>query len=380
MVGELDREAIAAALANPSEEWMTILRGAAPQPPVHGWLEYYLDTESLDRAPMEDETTGRYDYKNLKLFFNIEEGQPLVRKHDSVPGQSGVDVFGKTIPPEQAQSVTLPVGEGVRIEEDGYLAVAAESGAVSVSNGRLTVTKVFKVHDDTSYKTGNLDFNGTIDVGRDVLAGFSLRATGDIIVRGVVEAANIEAGGNIQIMGGFQGSKKGKLKAGGDIHARYANDGTLEAGGKIILKSYLLNCYVQAGEDIEIEGESGVLAGGEVWTGHSIKSAQIGTEAGVKTLLHVGLDQDLPAKIETAKEITLTLIKLRRPFEHRKAELEEMQKKLLIARDGKVSATKKMFSGVTITFPGSEHTVKDPTGKVIVSCVEGKIEVAQGAD
>ena len=372
---KIDWEGVASALENPPPDPVVIAAGTSPSPPVHGRLEYFVDPGSLDRAPTETED-GRVDYKNLRLFINVKQGEQLVRKHDPVPGQPGVDVFGKTIPPEEAQKVTLPTGPGVKIVEDGYLCVAEEDGAVTVAEGRMSVMRIFTVVRDVTYKTGNIDFNGTIEVGRDVLSGFRLKAHGDIVVRGTVEAAVLEAEGNIHIFGGFQGGKRGRLVAGGTIRCRYANDGVLEAGGDVQVRTHLLNCAVTAGGAVELESPAGVLAGGAVTAGKLVESAAIGTDAGVRTDLYLGLDHDLPDKILKLRDDLSALIKAGRPLGSRQKELEAMQKELLEAWEGKVVARRNVYPGVTIHYPGAKLEVKDTLTRRTFICGKGKIQHA----
>lgn len=370
---EADPAIVRQALMAASGEWVPIALGTSPTPPVHGRLEFYVDPGSLDRTP-EVDANDRIDYKNLKLFLNVEEGTELVRKHDPILGKPGIDVYGKTIPPEEARIVKLPVGDGIKIVEDGYLAVASVSGAVAMVDDRLTVMKMFHVPGDVNYKTGNIDFNGNVDISQDVLTGFQVKATGNIVVRGVVEASYVEAKGDIQIFGGFQGDKKGVLKAGGNIKVAYASEGTLEAGGSVLVRSHLLNCQVTAGVSVEAEGAKGTIAGGEIRAVEKIVSAMLGSEAGVKTVVQIGQDQELPAKIQAAQEIIVALLKVKRSIGHRKNEIEKMRKDLEKAWEGQVVAKKILYPGVLVRFPGTEFEVKDPLNRKTITCSKGRIE------
>jgi uncharacterized protein (DUF342 family) len=371
--GDLDREALVTALEKPSEEWRVVLSGKPWVDPVDGWIEYLVDPEDLDRSAVETER-GRVDYKSLKLFLNVEKGRELARIHPPIPGGSGMDVYGKTIPAREGHPARLMVGEGVGLQEDGQVAVALEDGAVVMREGRISVVKIFTISGDTSYKTGNINFNGSIDVGRDVLTGFSLKATGDILVRGTVEGATLEAKGDIHVLGGFLAGGRGKMVAGGSIWVRYAEDGTLECGNSLIVKSHILNCKVRAGQEVLVESLNGTIAGGEICAEKRIAAPHLGNEAGVKTCLHIGLDHDLPTKIESAKEIIAALMKLRKPYDHRTSEVEAMQAELDAIRNGEVAALTSVKPGVVVRFPGAEELIQDPLGKLAFRFVEGKIE------
>jgi uncharacterized protein len=231
----------------------------------------------------------------------------------------------------EPRDLDIPVGEGVEIVEDGHLAVAINDGAITARKpkkfmGRqagevveiftddstedddtqvrairsireLSVTKHYKVTDDISYKTGNIEFNGTVEIFGNVLSGFEVHAADDIIVKGVVEAANLTAGGSITISGGVQGQGKAHLKAGENISVRFAGEVTLESGGDVCVRTHLLNCRVVAGQNVRLEGTKGLIAGGDVRAGKSIEAAFLGTELEVKTIVQIGLDNDIMQKI-----------------------------------------------------------------------------------
>ena len=55
--------------------------------------------------------------------------------------------------------------------------------------------------------TGNIDFLGSVIVLKRK-SGFTIKASGDIEINGIVEAAKIEAGGNITVKRGIQGKAK----------------------------------------------------------------------------------------------------------------------------------------------------------------------------
>ena len=362
ITAEINRESLVACLAAPSEKWTRLAAGEPPTPPVPGRLEYYIDPQSLDGSAHVDQS-GRVDYKSLRTFQSVEKGQELIRRIDPIPGKPGVDVYGKLIPPLEVEAIRLPVGEGIEVKENGYLAVAHIDGAVTQQDDRLVVKAILVVPGEVSYKSGNVDFNGTVEIGKDVLSGFEIKAEGDVLVRGIVEAATIEAKGSITVMGGFQGGGKGTLKAGGSISVGYANEGFLVADGDVIARTQLLNCEVTAGGDVVVESTKGSIAGGEIRAGKRILAYSLGSKMGVATTLQIGFDSELVEKMDAAKDIIAALAKIGRTNENRVRELKAMQEELKAALEGEIAARSAVFPGVTIRFPGSEHTVIQETGR-----------------
>jgi hypothetical protein len=303
IVAEIERETLENVLADFSPEWTVVAKGIPPIPPTHGRLEYYVDPSQLDgRAAAND--SGGVDYKRLNLILNVKKGQELVRKHDPIPGQPGTDVFGKPIPPESGRAVSLLGRPGIELVEDGHLAIAAEDGAIISGRQGMTVSKLFTIPGDVSYKTGNIEFNGSIEVNGTVLSGFELKAEGDILIRSEVEAARIEATGNVTVLGGIHGGGKALIRAGGHVSAKFANDAAIEAGGDVIIRSQLVNCCVRAHGQVHVQETPGAIIGGEIRSGQKIRSKFLGSPGTVKTLAQIGLDSDLQKKISANEEET----------------------------------------------------------------------------
>jgi uncharacterized protein len=317
VVVQINTVALEELLKNPTSEWIVVATAQPPIPPTHGSLEYFVDPFHLDRTA-KISSDGAVDYKHLNLILNVTKGQPLVRKHDPIPGKPGQDVFGKMIPPLEPKTASIPVGEGIEVIEAGHLAVAGQDGALTTRAKGIAISKAYTVGGDVSYKTGNIEFNGSIDVGGNVLSGFELKAEGDIIVRGIVEAAKLEALGSITILGGIHGGSKGIIRSGGHLTARFANDATLEVDGDVTIQSQIVNCHILAHGTVALTGNPGAIIGGEIRAGERISCSFAGASGGAKTLLQIGLDNDLPRKISHHEEEGATL----------KKQLDEIEKTL----------------------------------------------------
>jgi len=58
-----------------------------------------------------------------------------------------------------------------------------------------------------------------------------IRASGDVEIHGIVEAADIEVKGNLYVRGGIGGKERVSIRVGGEVHAMYIRDCVVEAGG-----------------------------------------------------------------------------------------------------------------------------------------------------
>jgi uncharacterized protein (DUF342 family) len=364
ITAEVDIELVKKILVEGSQQGTVVARGIPPTPPVEGKLEYLVDTDSINHQPVEDEA-GRVDYKNLKMFMSVVEGQPLVRRHDPEPGAPGTDVFGKLIPIQNLPPVRLPVGAGIKIVENGYVGVAALDGALTQVDNHLAVMAVFMVPQDVSYKSGNIDFNGNVDVGRDLLSGFSIKAEGDVIVRGVVEAATIQAKGDIIIFGGIQGAGKARLYAGGKIEARFVNDATLVANGDVIIRTSITNSEIQTQESLIVTSGRGTLTGGHVRARKGVECPNIGSKMGVVTNVQIGLEDDILDRIAAAEEIVASTTRLGMQNKNRIQELAQMREELRLLQQAEIKVAGTLYPGVILRYPGGEYKSTDALSHLV---------------
>ena len=62
----------------------------------------------------------------------------------------------------------------------------------------MQVNPVVEV-DAVDLTTGNINFEGSLQVRGDISATMEVRVTGDVVVNGTMEAALVEAGGNVTV-------------------------------------------------------------------------------------------------------------------------------------------------------------------------------------
>lgn len=249
-------------------------RGLAPVDQENGTLEYLFQREkNLLPKELDD---GTVDYRDLGLVQNVRKGDLLCRVIPPKPGRDGMDIYGKPIPFRKGALPPLPQGRNTVVSEDGMTLTSAADGCIEYKNMMLSVSEVFIVHGDVGSASGNVDFLGTVVVQGDVREGFSVKAGGDINVRGMVEGATMEAGGNIAIAYGMNGMNRGRLTAGGSISTQYIENSTVKCGENLRTGA-VLNSVVTAGDSIIVRGKRGLLAGGRAQAGRQIYAMTVGS-------------------------------------------------------------------------------------------------------
>lgn len=269
--------------------------------PIEGYdaeLTYCFNT-NIDTAPKMNED-GTVDFHKLDNINHVMKGDVVARIKPEDMGTPGKTIYGAVKPPQKVQRKSFKYTKNLVISEDGTELVTAISGHVSLDGDRVVVSDMYEVAGDVDTATGDIDYNGNVHIKGNVLAGFKVRASGDVSIDGVVEGATIEAGGKIILNRGIQGMNKGSLNAGGDIVAKFIENATARAGGYLETDA-IMHSKVSARGEVNVHGRNGLITGGIVRAGSMITAKVIGSEMGTTTVVSVGIDPELVSSVEKLK-------------------------------------------------------------------------------
>lgn len=282
----IDENVIDAYLESPRYlEDIVVALGQEPRHGTDAWIEYFFNTDLKARPTLNED--GSVDFFNLNIINHCEAGELLARLHPEDRGDDGADVLGNKLKPRSVKHDILRFNKNVQLSEDKLEIFAIESGHVSLVEGRVFVSNLMEVENvDTS--TGNIEYEGNVQVNGNVSSNFVIKATGNVEVRGVVEGAVIEAGGNITIAKGMNGMSKGVLRAKGNIIAKFLENSSVEANGYVESGS-IMHCNVMAGTEVHVNGRKGFISGGHVAATSLIEVKTLGSEMGTDTVVEVGV-------------------------------------------------------------------------------------------
>lgn len=273
------------------DEDIMVAQGTLPQPGQNGKIEFNFRTER-DFSPKED-ADGRIDFHEVSFLENVQKGQKLCRRIPPTNGKSGRSLLGKEIKAPDGRDSKLPMGPNTEYSKsDGPDVLEASSdGCVTLNQSHLVEVKpMLEIKGDVDFSTGNINFNGTLVVGGDVKAGFSLEVTGDVEIGGSVEDATVKAGGNALVKKGFIGHGKGLIETGGELTLKFAQNQVIRTGGDLILGGELMHCEARVGGNIVASGRKGAIIGGNAMAEGSIEVPQLGSVTYAKTFVHAGCD------------------------------------------------------------------------------------------
>ena len=331
--------------------------GKEPRNGKDGYIEYKFNRELKPRPKMNDD--GTVDFHSLENVNHVKQGDVVAVLHPEDMGDEGTDIFGKNVNPERVKHIVFRFGRNLLISEDGRQLISQVNGHVILENDKVFVSNVLELV-DIDNSTGDVEYNGDIMVKGNVLAGFSVKAKGDVIVQGIVEGATVTAGGNITFNRGVQGMNKAVIRAGGNIVSKFIESAELvEAGGNIEADS-ILHSRVVAKGSIKASGKKGLIIGGDVKATTLIEAKTIGNEMGTATIIGVGVNPTMKKRMDELKkslstkgnnkiQLTQLMTALRKKqdtegtLDKEKQEMLSKTMRNLIILDQELNAEKKEF-------------------------------------
>ena len=290
-----------------------ISKGTPPQNGRNGKLVLLVKKyQSYQRSENLDIVDPRY----LHLFDNVEKDFVIGRIYPPTAGTDGVDAVGAPIKPEPGKpfkvtvdqtAVVKPASPGLPFET----IVAQVPGYVTEDNGRVIVHNELVIDDSVGFKTGDIEFVGSLTVRGSVLNDFQIKTRGNVLVGGDCENCSIlSTQGAIAVSGSVIGEVLTQTE-GSEIPHREVEKKTYAVSGAefrsaLFFKAALVNgVSVEADGDIEIGSEAkdsilrtraalriskGHLFGGEVYAVHGVEVARIGTGSAARTVIHLCTD------------------------------------------------------------------------------------------
>ena len=281
-----------------------VAKGTNPLNGVDGTVNFFVEND-MEYKP-EFNTEGVVDYKNLDYFQLVKKDQILCGIIKETLGTDGRNIYGGVLPGRTGRAPSYPTGKNTHLIESETLLVASCDGVVHFVRGIIDINDLLKISTNVGQHTGNVNFTGDVTIDGDVCNSFSVKAGGNVIVKGVVEDSTIEAGGNLHISKGISGTSKNTITVMGDLRCHYIENAILYVEGNISA-DYIIDSKVTCLGNIELSGGNELVLGGEIKVKGELKVKEIGSEKGRTTTIEViGLkiiDNQLLDKLHMEREL-----------------------------------------------------------------------------
>lgn len=321
-----------------------VARGKTPEDGKDGFYEWMF-RPFRKRSPKLKED-GTIDFDSMRWFDFVRKGQVLAVYHFAEAGCDGVNVFGERIPAKIGREKETLGGRGFEILPDLRTYAASADGYVSLKNQELIVDGML-VMDQLDHSAEPLSYDGDVYIRGNIEGPVTLEVSGDLVVEGSVQKAQIRCGGSLILKGGINNSfEQVELYVGGCVISRFFENVTLHAIGNIYFGTSLNSNLYTYGEVVSY-GKKGGIIGGNSYSEKGFCVTNLGNEAGMHTSLNLGGNEDIrsllantQSEIREIKAALTRLMNARNHISHR----QKMEKKTaedLIARIGQTIAEKE---------------------------------------
>ncbi|MFP4484190.1 MAG: FapA family protein [Spirochaetaceae bacterium] len=282
-------------------EAVTVARGRPAVDAESARIEYHFNTNR--GKPYLELDFGRIDLRELNFIENKYEGDLLATLVPPVSPRDGRTVTGKSVPAQTAtREVHLQAGDNTTLSDDGATLYAAMDGNAKISRGRVVIEPVVHVK-NVNYETGNIDFDGSVVVEKDIADRFTVKAGGDIQVGGGVGRATIMAGGNVLLKRGINGGGEGRIECGGNLFAKFVESSTVLSKANVLVEEAILHSRVSAWKHCLLNGRRAEVIGSAVIVGGSLWCKKLGSVAEAELHVAVGISPDFVLEFRRTREL-----------------------------------------------------------------------------
>jgi uncharacterized protein len=245
---------------------------------------------------------GKADYKNVDNIHQVKKGDVIAVKIPIELGEPGYDIFGKPLPIVPGVDIQFKVGQNTEISSDGLQLIATTGGYLYHLNDAIHVGVIFIHKGDVDFNSGNLHYQGDIQVMGNIMTGFTVEAEGSILIEGTVDSGEvISHQGSVIIKSSIFGHGKGRIEAKKDISIFAAQDMDFKCeNGTLTVEKGLRNCMVLANE-VQASKSGCTVIGGEIKAFGQVTIGALGGE-GCHTTIRF-LDKVAEAAKERLKQI-----------------------------------------------------------------------------
>ncbi|MFN3603424.1 MAG: DUF342 domain-containing protein [Leptonema sp. (in: bacteria)] len=289
-------------LKNPKETYVNvkevIAKGIAPEESIDGSYQLLISLEP--KIPMTPD--GKVDHKNIEYYKIVQPKQKLVILKPPYKGKPGINIYGEEIPSKEPKPIPITLGnnmETIPQEDKTLLGISKIYGVLTFKENCLDVSSDLIIEEDASIEKGNLKFNNSIFIKKNVLRGLSIFCGKNLNIEENLESGLIRVMGNLIVKGGIHTANQGTILCKGDVFAEFIENTNLQCEGLIQVKNSILNSNIICHKSILLENPKSILIGGNITFYEFLEVGSLGNESQITTNLYVGYHFNYQKLLET---------------------------------------------------------------------------------
>ena len=266
----------------PKDQNTLIARGTHPVDGKDGYYVFQFHTKKCHISNLPED--GSIDFDHLNWYETVSKNQILAYYHPPTQASDGKTVTGRTIPAIRGKEKPILTGSGFKLLPDQQTYIASKDGHVRLHKYHLTVSDLV-ILDRLTPSDEPLYFDSDVQIKGTVTGPVTIHTTGDLVIGGFVDDAEIHCGGNLLLKGGMNASAISNTQtANGQVISKFFEYVSLHADGNISFGFSLRSSLSSYGEIISY-GTRGGIIGGTCYAEKGFCLSNLGNMVGVKTML-----------------------------------------------------------------------------------------------
>lgn len=317
--------------------------------------------DAASRSAGSDLDADQLDIREMQQRSTVKSGQLVALIKYKKPGRTGRDVYGEDLPQPPDDQIIVQVGEGI-VQKEGGRFYASEDGIPSINGNSISLAKMLLHEGDVNLRSGNIRFEGTVEIKGVIDNGSIVETAGDLIVHGGIRGAVVRVQGNLVVRaGGIVTGDKGLVQVKGNIEVDFVENSQILCGGDMKVAKACIGGKIIVGSVLKL-GKEGVLAGGRINVRDTIRAGTIGFKNGAPTTIVAGLDWRIARSIEI-----------------RRGRLEKVEKKLSEDRLALRELVQRKAQQMTQKHKDLKDNLQDrlQRGRVITEKLEASLAAAK---
>lgn len=336
------------------EQYVCVAKGTPAARGNNGYYDFKKDMHDMKKKPLINED-GTVDYKNSLNLAIIKEGELLATYIPPTDGSSGMDIYGNILPSlGRGKDILQLRGKGIRCDDSKVNYYAEYSGHIVMDGSRISIEKLYSINGDLDLETGNIHFDGDVEVFGDVRSGLEIIAGGNIYIHGHVGACKLESSKSITIEKGVQGKDSCTITASENVACKFVERCKIEASKNIYADSVLDSTLI-AGEQVIVTSKVGNVVNSEVYGMCGVVVKEAGNNVGTPTLLRAGLPHEYYLR---ASELNRLIQEIDQKMSSFNTHLELLEEKKSVDLD-KYNDTKMQIMRAKIVLSSNKKELSD---------------------
>jgi uncharacterized protein (DUF342 family) len=309
-------------------------RGLQPSAGVDPYI--HLVYKDAPKSLSDNEIINIRDSQQRSI---VQAGQLIAEIRYLKPEVIGLNLLGEPLNPEPGPSMDVVLGEGVLQTQPGKF-FAEFGGVPTVEDGnKLGLIKSHVHEGDVNLKSGNIYFDGPVEIKGSVDAGALVRVKGPLKVYGSIIGGTVISKEPIEVVESIVTGQQGKVICSTHIKADFIENSNIECDGSLVVTKSLVSSDVVAGDYIQALAPDGIIGGGTIMCRNLVAAANIGFTKGARTKFVVGVDHRVIRRTKIREKRLKNLLEAQERY---KLEFRELTQK----KDGQLTQKHKQMKEI----------------------------------